>query len=114
MQIVSPNLNLQSAWYDKQSSFLSTPVFEAQVVAFETQASNLVHLSAPEFAVNVKHLSVVPWYAGHKEVFSIHPVPLVTQSGKNVLQSPSLVLVVSSPHVLFLHFPPTPWKHGLA
>lgn len=65
MQAVSPNLNLQSAWYDKQSSFPAIPVFEAHVVAFETQASNLVHLSAPDFPVNVKHLSVVPEYAVH-------------------------------------------------
>jgi len=67
-----------------------------------------VHLSAAEFPVNVKHLSVVPWYAVHYDVLGIHPVPLVTQPVKNVSQVPSPSLVVSSLHYLSLHLPPEP------
>ena len=86
-----------------------TPVFVLHVVLLDTHDSNLVHLSAPELPVNVKHLSVVPEYAEHNDVLLIHPVPLVTHlSGKNVLQSPSLVLLLSSLHVLLLHLPPEP------
>lgn len=78
-------------------------------VLFDTQASNLVHLSAPEFPKKVKHLSVVPENDVHGDVFSTHPTPLVIHlSGKNVLQSPSVSLVESSLHALFLHLPPTP------